>query len=124
MISGQVNARLEAKIRLTVIGPTGTQLEVDAVIDSGFTGSLALPAATVTALGLIRRSGGTALLADGTAVNYDNNGAEVVWGAATRGVVVSAVGKEALAGMKLFTGHKLTIDIEDGGAVEVQPLQP
>lgn len=124
MISGEVNARLEAKIRLTVIGPTGTRLDVDAVIDSGFTGSLVLPAATVATLGLIRRSGGTGLLADGTAVNYDNYGAEVVWGAATRGVIVSAVGKEALAGMKLFAGHKLMIDVEDGGAVGVQPLRP
>ena len=60
MMRGSVNARLEAKLRLTIIGPTGIRQDVDVVIDTGFTGALVLPAATVTALGLVRRSGGTA----------------------------------------------------------------
>ncbi len=124
MIGGSVNARLEAKLRLTVIGPTGTREDVDAVIDTGFTGSLVLPISIVSALGLVRRSGGTALLADGSSCNYDNYGAEVEWEGATRGVVVSAVGKEALAGMLLLLNHKLTMDVMDGGAVVVQPLPP
>ena len=93
------------------------------MIDTGFTGALVLPAATVAALGLVRRSGGTALLADGTSCNYDNYGAEVVWNGTTRGVVISAVGNEALSGMVLLAGHKLTVEIEDGGAVELQPLR-
>jgi predicted aspartyl protease len=83
-----------------------------------------LPAATVTALGLVRRSGGTATLADGSSCNYDNYGAEVEWDGATRGVVVSAVGHEALAGMVLLAGHKLTVDIQNGGEVAIQPLRP
>ena len=29
---GRVNARLEAKIRLTIIGPSGIKLDIDAVI--------------------------------------------------------------------------------------------
>ena len=120
---GIVNARLEAKIRLTIIGPSGVKLDIDALIDTGFTGSLVLPAATVSALGLEKRSGGTAVLADGTPCNYHNFGAEVEWDGATRGVVVSAVGKEALAGMVLLAGNKLTIAIEDGGTVELQPLR-
>lgn len=124
MMQGSVNARLEAKLRLTLIGPTGTKHDIDAVVDTGFTGSLVLPIATVSALGLVRRSGGTAMLADRTSCSYDNYGAEVEWDGATRGVVVSAVGKEPLAGMVLLAGHKLTVDIEDGGAVVVQPLRP
>ena len=124
MIRGIVNARLEAKLRLTVISPNGDKLEVDAIIDTGFTGSLVLPTATIAALGLVRRSGGTAVLADGTACNFDTYGAAIEWNGATRGVVVSAVGNEALAGMVLLSGHKLTVEIEDGGAVVVQPLRP
>jgi len=124
MMRGSVNARLEAKLRLTITGPTGSRQEIDAVIDTGFTGSLVLPAATVAALGLVRRSGGTATLADGSTCNYDNYGAEVEWNGGIRGVVVSAVGNEALAGMVLLAGHKLMVDIEDGGSVEVLPLRP
>ena len=55
MIRGIVNARLEAKLPLTVISPNGTKLEVDAIIDTGFTGSLVLPTATIAALGLVRK---------------------------------------------------------------------
>ena len=124
MIRGKVNARMEAKLRLTILGPTGTRLEVDAIVDTGFTGSLVLPVPMVTALGLVRRAGGTAVLADGSACNFDTYGAEIEWNGATRGVVVSAVGNEALAGMVLLSGHKLTVEIEDGGAVVVQPLRP
>ena len=119
---GVVNSRWEAKIRLPVVGPSGIKLDIDAIIDTGFTGSLVLPASIVTDLGLTRRSGGTAVLADGSACNYDNYGAEVVWNGATRGVVVSAVGHEALIGMVLLSGHKLTIDVIQGGVVEVRQI--
>jgi len=37
---GRVNARLEAKLRLTIVGPSGVRQDIDAVIDTGFTGSL------------------------------------------------------------------------------------
>ena len=66
MISGTVNARLEAVIRLRVRGPGGTELDFAAVIDTGFTSSLTLPATAVTALGLVRQSGGSVVLGDGS----------------------------------------------------------
>jgi hypothetical protein len=40
MIRGTVNARLEALIRLRVRGPGGAELDMDAIVDSGFTSSL------------------------------------------------------------------------------------
>lgn len=120
---GSVNARLEAKLRLTVIGPTGIREEIEAVIDTGFTGSLVIPPAIVKALELVRRSGGTAMLADGTSCSYDNFGAEVEWHGNKRGVLVSALGNEALVGMVLLAGHRLTVDVEPGGEVTVQPLR-
>jgi predicted aspartyl protease len=57
LISGVVNARHEAVVRLRVRGPGGLELDLDAVIDTGFTASLALPATTVAGLGLARQSG-------------------------------------------------------------------
>jgi clan AA aspartic protease len=94
------------------------------VIDTGFTGSLVLPTATITALGLARRSSGSAMLADGTVRRFDTYGTEVEWGGAVRGVVVSEVGAEALVGMGLLDGHELRVEVKPGGAVEVQPLGP
>ena len=124
MILGTVNARLEALLPLHVIGPTGIDGVVNAVIDTGFTGELVLSTTTIAALGLTLRSGGTALLADGTLRNFDTYNAEIQWSGSPRRVVVSAIGTEALVGMTLLAGHKLNMEIEDGGVVEVWPLRP
>ena len=124
MILGRVNARLEAKLQLKVLGPTGAKIDVDAIIDTGFTGSLSMPIAAVAKLGLVKRSGGAALLADGSACNFDAYAAELEWSGTKRSVVVSAVGHEVLAGMVLLAGHKLMVEVEDGGAVQVQSLRP
>lgn len=118
---GSVTARLEAVLRLRLRNPAGAEIEVDAVVDTGFTGSLTVPPAVVASLGLERRSGGTAVLADGSSVRFDTYGAEVEWGG-WRGVVVSAVGGEALVGMGLLSGSELRVEVAEGGAVEVRSL--
>jgi len=122
MIQGSVNARNEAVVRLRVRGPGGAELDIDAIIDSGFTASLTLPMTMVAALGLARQSGGTAVLADGSVRLFDIFAAEVAWGGTWRAVLVSAVGNESLVGMRLLAGHKLVIDVVPGGLVEILPL--
>ena len=122
MIRGVVNARHEALIRLRLRGPGGAEADVDAIVDSGFTSSLALSPAVVAALGLARQSGGSAILADGSVRSFDIYAAEVAWGDAWRSVLVSAVGEEALLGMRLLVGHRLCIEVDPGGVVEVTPL--
>ncbi len=52
MITGMVNANREATIRFMVIGPQGHQQEIEAIIDTGFTGSLTLSPLLVATLGL------------------------------------------------------------------------
>jgi predicted aspartyl protease len=94
VILGVVNARIEAIVCLRVRGPGGFHLDVDAVVDSGFTASLTLPMTTVVALGLVRQSSGGAVLADGA----------------------------VLLGMRLLAGHELRMAVVPGGAVEITPL--
>jgi clan AA aspartic protease len=122
MIRGVVNARQEAVVRLRLRGPGGIESDVDAIIDTGFTSSLTLPATMVTALSLARQSGGTAMLADGSIRQFDICAAEVAWGGAWRTVLASAVGNEPLMGMRLLAGHKLVIEVAPGGLVEIVPL--
>lgn len=55
MITGVVNVDCEATIRLVVRGPNGQQCEVEAVIDTGFSGFLTLPTTIITSLGLAWR---------------------------------------------------------------------
>ena len=50
MIEGQVTTNREAIVQVTVRGPTGDELEIDAVVDTGFDGWLTLPAELVKRL--------------------------------------------------------------------------
>ena len=86
MINGTVTARLEAVIRLRVRGPGGLERDFDAVIDTGFTSSLTLPSTAVTALGLVRQSGGSVVSGDGSVRPFDVYAAEVGWDANWRPV--------------------------------------
>jgi len=71
---------------------------------------------------LTRTFTGEARLADGTLRSFDVFRAEVDWAGTPREVPVSVLGDEALVGMKLLAGCRLTIIIEVGGVVEIVPL--
>ncbi len=92
MIEGQVNARLEAVVTLKLRGPDLTEVNLDAILDSGFTASLTLPIPLVSKMGLIRQSSSEAMLADGTVRQFDLYVVEVEWEDGWRPVLVSAVG--------------------------------
>ena len=122
MIAGTVSARREAVIGLRVRGPGGVESSVDAIIDTGFSGSLTLPSAVISTLGLVRVSKSHAILADGSDCPFDVFEMEVEWGTGWRSILVSAVGTEVLAGMRLFADHELRIAVVPGGVVSVTPL--
>jgi predicted aspartyl protease len=63
MITGAVKSD-EARIRVKVTGRRDQEQEVEAVIDSGYTGALTLPPALITTLGLRWQSVDRATLAD------------------------------------------------------------
>lgn len=123
-VSGKVNDRLEAVLRLRVRGPSGTVSEFDAVVDTGYTGLSTLPTAAAERLGLERGMGGQATLADGSARRFDTFSAELAWGVGWRDVVASALGSEVLVGMRLLAGHELRVQVVRDGAVEVTALPP
>ncbi|MDQ2800508.1 MAG: hypothetical protein M3Y13_12820 [Armatimonadota bacterium] len=68
MIIGQINANREAEIRLPIQGTSEQQIEVEAVIDTGFTDYLTLPPDLIDFLQLTFRESSEFLLADGNAV--------------------------------------------------------
>lgn len=79
MIQGIVNARLEAVLKLRVRGTSVEEVEVVAVIDTGFSASLTLPTSIITSLGLNYQSDGCAVLADGSVRQFEIYDAEVSW---------------------------------------------
>lgn len=123
MIYGSVTASREPVVRLQVRGPDGAEMDVDLVVDTGFTGALVLPATVVAALGLPWRSGGTAVLADGSTRQTDYYEAELEWGAGWLAVLAMSVGPESLLGMRLLAGHRLLVEGDPGGMVEISLKQ-
>ena len=122
MIRGIVNARLEAVVSLRLRGPQSLETTLEAIVDSGFTASLTLPADVVSALGLVRQASSRAILADGSACPFDLFAAEVEWEGAWRPILVSTVGNEALIGMGLLADHQICIEVRPGGGVEIARL--
>jgi hypothetical protein len=66
MITGRVNARLEATVQLQIEDPTGHLHTIETIIDTGYSSDLTLRAAQISALGLRWRNHVFARLADGT----------------------------------------------------------
>jgi predicted aspartyl protease len=119
MIGGVVNTRLEAVVQVRVRGPSAVELDVHAIVDSGFS---ALPAAAVAAFGLTRQSSGGAVVAEGSVRQFDIYDAEVEWEGDWRPIPVSLVGDEALIGMRLLAGRELRIAVVPGGSVAISPF--
>lgn len=121
-MQGIVNANCEALVRLAVGSADGPKQMVEAVIDTGFTGYLALPKATISTLGLpwIFRDIGT--LGDGSEVVFDMYRAAVIWDGNLQVVDVAASEADPLIGMRLLYGFKVEIDAVEGGAVMIQAL--
>lgn len=122
MITGTVNADREAILHLQVSGLPGQSQEIDAVVDTGFTGFLTLPLATIASLGLTRISRGRAILANGSEEVFDIYEAQIAWDGQTRTVEADAAEVEPLIGMSMLYGYELRVRVVDGGTVIIEAV--
>jgi clan AA aspartic protease len=122
MINGVVNSDREATIRIVIVGPSGKEEEVEAIIDTGFTGFLTLPPALVTALSLRWLCREPGILADGRVDSFDVYAGTIMWDGKSRTVEVDAADAEPLVGMSLLDRHSLLIDVMPGGKVAITAL--
>ena len=123
MILGTVSAAYEAVISLTVSGPSGQSREVDAVIDTGFTGFLSLPSALATELRLPFLTNESALLADGSLVTFSVHEAMALWDGEPRRVYAHLAETTPLVGMRMLDNHDLSMQVRNGGRVVIQAGQ-
>ena len=123
MIEGVVNANYEAGIILPVLGPSGQTREVEAVIDTGYNGTLTLPPALGAELALPLVGPSRATLANGVVETFNVHDVTVVWDGLRRDIEADAVGPTPLAGMLLLDSHSLYVEVTDGGRVAIQPAQ-
>ena len=122
MITGEVGERLEAAIRLVVVGPSGRSAEIESVIDTGFTEYLTLPRETVESLALRYRESGEFVLADGDRVEFDLYECSVLWHGIHRDVLAAVAEGGSLVGMSVLHGSRLQMDVIVGGEVTISRL--
>ena len=122
MIIGVVTALIEATIRLPVRAADGREQEMEAILDTGFNGSLTLPPAMIASLGLRWRSRGLVMLANGIEDYCDIHAATIIWDGRPRNILVEVADTDPLVGMALLYGHDLHIQVVEGGSVVLEPL--
>lgn len=123
MIVGAMNSQREAIVRLVVVGPGGQERQIEAVLDTGYTGSLTLPSAVVSALDLPFRGRGSALLGDGSESEFDVHEATVTWAGERRLAAVDVAETDPLLGIGLLLGNELTVQVVAGGTVALRRLR-
>lgn len=122
MISGIVNDSIEPRVQVRVFGTEGRSSTVDAVIDTGFSGYLALSQMVIHSLCLPFLGERKAQLADGEFVDLRLFRAAVDWNGQNRGVQIIESEGGPLVGMAMLRGFQLCIDVAPLGAVLVKPL--
>jgi clan AA aspartic protease len=105
-----------------VKGRRGREQEVEAVIDSGYTGALTLPPALIATLGLRWQSVDRATLADGRTCVFQVYVGKLVWDSKVRTVLVDEADTDPLAGMRLLKGHELKMQVRYRGQVTIKRL--
>ena len=130
MIQGVVNAKRQPIVSLAVRGDAGQEVTIEALLDTGYNGSLMLPLEQVEALALRFIRTDTTLVADGRRVPVPVYTARVVWDGSERlaSIVAAgtqpfvAAGTQPLLGMSLTLGHRIIVKMVDGGAVKIERL--
>lgn len=122
MITGVVNAYHEATIRLKVQAANGREEEIEAILDTGFNGSLTLPPAMIASLGLQWRTRSLVTLANGSEDFCDVYAATIIWDGGHRNILTEAAATEPLVGMALLYGYGLYLQVIEGGRVVIEPL--
>jgi clan AA aspartic protease len=114
----------QALLSVEVLSQAGaSSLRVEAVVDTGFTGHLTLPSATVEALVLRIIGSAESMLADGSLVMEDVCLARVLWHGGERPVRVLVADATPLLGMALMRGSELRVECVGGGEVSVERLE-
>ena len=120
MIQGMVNDSYEAVVTIYLKDPEGWTREIEAVVDTGYSGFLTLPTGLVDELELPFAYMGQAFLANDAEVDFDVHYVTVLWDGQSRDIEADATGSTPLVGMLLLAGYRLTIEVESGGSVAIE----
>ena len=120
MIQGVVNDAYEAVVALSLQGREGQSQDIEAVIDTGYSGFLTLPTALMTELGLFFAYIGRAYLANDDEVSFGVHDVTVLWDGEPRLIKADATGSTPLVGTLSLDRQSLNIEVERGGRVVIE----
>ena len=107
---------------LHIWGDRGVMTAVEALVDTGFAGEIALPQRLVDQLGLEFEGSLDILVADGRTTKVRTYSSQIDWQGEYRRVEVISTETFPLIGMALLRGSRLCMDVEDAGEVEIAPF--
>jgi clan AA aspartic protease len=119
MIIGVVNAEFEPIIPLSIRRSDGKVFTQDGIVDTGFNGWLSLPPDLIAELNLKWKRRGRAILGDGSECVFNVYEVVVAWDDTLLTIPVDEADAEPLVGMSLMEGYQLTMQIFEGGQVEL-----
>ncbi|NOT56160.1 MAG: clan AA aspartic protease [Deltaproteobacteria bacterium] len=121
MITGVMTASA-ACIVVELRGDHGQIETVEAIVDTGFTGFLTLALPLIARLGFPYEGNMEATLGDGSETLMDMFSGAVRWHGHLREGTVLAADGPPLIGMELLRGSRVTLEVEEGGLVFLEPL--
>ena len=114
---------LEPRVSLLVAGHSREFREVEAVVDTGFSGWITLPDGLIRELRLTYYGPRDNVTADGRVIQLTTYSALAQWLGHLRPIVVHQTDSERpLLGTALLENCRLTVDMRQDGLVTIQPI--
>ena len=98
-LRGTVSAQRQPIVTIKVRGILGRERVVDALLDTGFNGTLTLPPLMVLELGMPFRFARTIMLGDGTTQDVSSHRGHIIWEGVERPTTALSTGEQAIVGM-------------------------
>ncbi len=118
---GFVSPKLWALLKVRILN-NAIELEIEVIIDTGFSAFVTLPRKHIAALGLRFEGVMEVVLADGSKVEAETYTAQVDLDGDLRDVYVVHAESHPLIGMALLENCSLQIEVRDGGRVLVEAI--
>ena len=122
MIEGVVSPEFVPVIRITFVGISGREVQIDTSLDTGFDSDFSLPLIQIQALGWDFSEERIVALGNGSEVRAAIHRGIAIWHGNPRLVSVYAFESKPLLGTGLLWRNELKIQFKPGGSVSILPL--
>ena len=119
---GNVTVERQPLAPLTILDSGGNPHTLSVIVDTGFTGELALPEIYIRQLGLALEDYREVRPATGEIIRIPSGEISVIWQGRRRSVQALQLDSEPLLGMEFLWNHHIAINAITNGAVTITSL--